>query len=43
MPRHVLSRHLFKVGVLGLALLSGVLECAALLRARWQSSVAGFR
>lgn len=40
MARHHLGRQLFKLAVLSLAALGGLVECAALLRARLASQIA---
>lgn len=43
MPRNQLTRQVFKVGIVSLAVLGGLVEWAALLRARLSMQLIGLR
>jgi hypothetical protein len=43
MAHHPLGRQVFKIAVISLAALGGLVECAALLRARLSGQVSGLR
>ena len=43
MARHQLTRHVFKIAVVSLAMLGGLVEWAALLRARISLQIMGLR